>query len=64
MALDEPQENDEIFDDNGITYIINRQLFEQTKPIHVDFITTHMGSEFSISSNMSRNSLCASGCSC
>jgi Fe-S cluster assembly iron-binding protein IscA len=64
MALDGPQEDDEVFDDDGITYVINSELFERVKPIHVDFITTYMGSGFSISANMSEASACSSSCSC
>lgn len=52
MALDKPREDDEVFEDDGITYVINKELFEQARPIRVDFITTHMGSKLSISSSI------------
>ena len=64
MALDEPKENDEVFNDDGIAYLINRQLYEQAKPISVDFITTYMGSGFSIASNLASANSCSSSCSC
>jgi iron-sulfur cluster assembly protein len=64
MALDGPLGDDEVFDDEGITYLINRELFEQVKPIRVDFVTTYMGSGFSISANMAEAGTCASSCSC
>jgi len=38
MALDEPRENDEVFDSDGITYVIDKGLFDQVKPIKVDFV--------------------------
>ncbi len=38
MALDEPKEDDEVFRDDGITYVIDRQLFERAKHIHVDLV--------------------------
>jgi hypothetical protein len=38
MALDEPKEDDEIIRENGITYLINKELFEDAKPISVDFV--------------------------
>jgi Fe-S cluster assembly iron-binding protein IscA len=38
MALDEPQENDEVIKDNGITYLIDKELLDQAKPINVDFV--------------------------
>lgn len=64
MALDGPQGDDEVFDDDGITYVIDRQLFERVKPIRVDFVTTYMGSGFSVSANMSGAGSHASSCSC
>jgi Fe-S cluster assembly iron-binding protein IscA len=64
MALDGPQGDDEVFDDDGITYVIDRQLFERVKPIRVDFVTTYMGSGFSISANMPNASSRGGSCSC
>jgi len=64
MALDEPKDDDEILDNNGITYLVNRQLFEQVKPINVDFVETAMGAGFSIGANLSHGGGCGSSCSC
>jgi len=64
MALDEPKEDDEILKDNGITYLVNKGLFKQVKPINVDFLESAMGSGFSISSNLSAGGACGSSCSC
>ena len=55
MALDEPQEDDEVFDNNGLTFLVDRQLFEIAKPIRVDFTTTDTGGEFTISSTILEN---------
>lgn len=52
MALDEPKEKDEIIKENGITYLINKELFDQAKPISVDFVESAFGSGFSISSKL------------
>ena len=52
MALDEPKENDEIIKENGVTYLIDKQLFEEAKPINVDFVESAFGSGFSISSKL------------
>lgn len=52
MALDEPQENDEVIKDNGITYLIDKELLDQAKPINVDFVDSAFGSGFSISSKL------------
>ncbi len=62
MALDEPQEDDEIIKENGITYLINKGLFDQAKPIGVDFIESAMGSGFSISSSVCGEGACGTSC--
>lgn len=65
MALDEPKENDEIIEDNGVTFLVEKTLLEQAKPINVDFVESAMGAGFSITSNMQMgNSECGSSCSC
>jgi Fe-S cluster assembly iron-binding protein IscA len=64
MALDEPQENDEAIKDNGITYLIDKELLDQAKPINVDFVESAFGSGFSISSQLSTcGPSCGSSCS-
>ena len=64
MALDEPKDNDEIIEDNGVTYLIEKGLYEDVKPINVDFIEAAMGSGFSITSNLSKGDACGGSCSC
>ena len=64
MALDEPSENDEIIKDNGVTYLIDKLLLEQAKPINVDFVETETGSGFSISSALPKGTGCSSCSSC
>lgn len=61
MALDEPREDDAVFNENGITYLVNKGLYEQVKPIKVDFVEDAMGSGFTVSSSQERS--CGS-CSC
>jgi iron-sulfur cluster assembly protein len=64
MALDEPKEEDEVFDDRGLKYLVDKNLYNSAKPIKVDYITSAMGSGFSISSNMQMGQSCGSSCSC
>ncbi|MFH1242844.1 MAG: hypothetical protein V1689_10850 [Pseudomonadota bacterium] len=64
MALDESRENDEIFDDRELTYIIDKELYDRVKPIKVDYVNTPMGSGFNIASNMKAQASCSSSCSC
>jgi Fe-S cluster assembly iron-binding protein IscA len=64
MALDEPRDDDEQIEDNGIKYLIEKSLLEKAKPINVDFVDSAMGSGFKITSAMSGGSSCGSSCSC
>jgi Fe-S cluster assembly iron-binding protein IscA len=63
MALDESTTNDQIFEEQGVTYVVDKELLEQVKPIGIDFITTPRGSGFKLTSSLSGNSDCGS-CSC
>jgi Fe-S cluster assembly iron-binding protein IscA len=64
MALDEPRDNDEVFDDRELSYVIEKKLFDQIKPIKVDYVNTPMGSGFNIGSSMQMGASCGSSCSC
>jgi len=64
MALDEPKETDEIIKDNGVTYLIDKKLLEEVKPINIDFIDSDRGSGFSITSNLKISASCGMSCSC
>ena len=59
MALDEPKETDEVVQDSGLTFLIDKTLYEEAKPITVDFMDSAMGSGFKLSSG-----LAASGGGC
>jgi iron-sulfur cluster assembly accessory protein len=62
MALDEANENDTTIESNGFTYLVEKSLLEEAKPIKVDFISTEQGEGFIITSNL-KSSACGSGCS-
>ena len=64
MALDEPRDKDEIFDDRDITYVIEKELYEKTKPVKVDYVESFMGAGFNISSGLTMGAMCGSSCSC
>jgi len=64
MALDESRENDEVFSDRDLTYVIDKDLFDRIKPLRVDYIDTPMGSGFNITSSMQFGAACGSSCSC
>ncbi len=61
MALDEPRKEDSVFTEGGITYVVEKSLYERVKPIKIDFVDTEMGSGFRLSSNLAKS--CGS-CSC
>jgi iron-sulfur cluster assembly protein len=64
MALDELKENDEVLKNDGITYLINKQLLERVKPVTVDFVESAYGSGFSIVSSLAKGGACGSCSTC
>jgi len=63
MALDEQAEEDIVVEEKGITFLIEKQLADEVKPIHVDFITSPSGSGFKVSSSLPQGEGCGSDCS-
>ncbi len=63
MALDEPKENDKVFELGGITYVVETGLIEQMSPMTVDFLDDDTRCGFSISTKLSRPGSCGP-CSC
>lgn len=65
MALDEPRENDEVFNEDGIEFLINKELFDQAKPIMIDFFQSPLGGGFTVQSALSKSKEGGCGsCSC
>ncbi len=58
MALDESKENDSVFADRGITFIVEKELFETVKPINIDFTDSKDGAGFTIKSNLQKSGNC------
>jgi Fe-S cluster assembly iron-binding protein IscA len=54
MALDKKNDDDIVFEKNSLTFIINKKLFEQTKPIKVDFIEGEVNSGFTVISSFKK----------
>jgi hypothetical protein len=61
MALDEPKDDDSVFDVDGFQYIVNNYLMEKAKPIKVDFL--NVGFKIDCGIDFGSASGCA-GCSC
>lgn len=66
MALDEPREEDFIYEKDGITFMVEKELLEKVRPVKVDFIETARGAGYNISSNLSScdSGGCGGSCSC
>lgn len=68
MALDEPADSDETFTEKGLTFLVNKELFDEVKPITIDFIESEMGAGFMVHSALSnKEGGCGGGggsCSC
>ena len=60
MALDEPKDNDDSFDLEGYTFLVEKDLMAKAQPITVDL--TYMG--FQVQSNLELGGGgCGSSCS-
>jgi iron-sulfur cluster assembly protein len=66
MALDEPKENDQVFTEKGVTFIINRELYKEVQPVSIDFVESAMGAGFMVKSELTnKGGGCGGGtCSC
>jgi iron-sulfur cluster assembly protein len=66
MALDEPKIEDEVFEEKGVKYIIDKDIYNQAKPINIDFVNLPQGSGFKLTSSLSsaEGGSCGSSCSC
>ena len=59
MALDEPKDNDQVFDVNGFQFLMEKDFYDKAQPVKVDFL----GYGFKIDSNIefdASNSACGS----
>lgn len=63
MALDESQEDDQVFTDRDVTYLVNKTLLEKVQPVVIDFIKTPRGEGFKLSSALDAEGGCGSSCS-
>jgi iron-sulfur cluster assembly protein len=64
LALDEPRDNDESFDDRGITFVVEKEIYEKIKPVTIDYVTSQTGEGFQISSSLPKPDNACGSCSC
>ena len=63
MALDEPNEKDQVVELDGLTYLVDGTLMNQARPIKVDYVEDGHCSGFAITSMLSQPNSCGP-CSC
>jgi hypothetical protein len=52
-----------VFEQLGFTFLVEKSLLDEAKPIKLDYIVTPQGEGFYISSGLARGSDCEGGCS-
>jgi iron-sulfur cluster assembly protein len=52
MALDEQKEDDEVFTERGVTFVVEKALFERVKPIRIDYAHSTFGSGYTLESEL------------
>ena len=64
MALDDANADaDEVISVGGTNFVVEKEFFNQVKPITIDFITTPQGAGFKLTSSLPEGRGCGS-CSC
>jgi len=57
MALDAQKENDQVFTEKGVTFVIEKELFDRAKPISIDYVESTLGSGYRIKSELMKDSM-------
>jgi len=52
LAFDEPQENDHVFTERGVTFLVEKTLLDRVKPVRVDYVEGVLGSGFTLKSEL------------
>ena len=52
MALDEQKDTDQVFEDRGVTFLVDKTLFERVKPISIDYVQSTLGSGYILESKL------------
>jgi iron-sulfur cluster assembly accessory protein len=54
MAFDQPRENDQVLTERGLTFLIDRKLLDNAKPIKIDYVEGTLGSGFTLRSELTK----------
>jgi Fe-S cluster assembly iron-binding protein IscA len=52
MALDEQKENDEVFTIKGVTFLVEKALFERVRPIRIGYTHSTLGAGYTLESEL------------
>lgn len=55
MALDELKEDDEVFTEKGVTFVIEKGLLERVKPIRIGYTHSTLGSGYTLESELMKD---------
>jgi iron-sulfur cluster assembly protein len=66
LVLDEPKDSDDSFEFEGLTYLIDKDLVEQSGGVKVDYVDNGWQQGFVLSSTnpLGGGASCGSSCSC
>ncbi len=64
LALDESKESDEVFDRDGLAFVIDKKLLQDVQPVTVDYVVEAAGEGFIIDSALTSEDGCGSCSSC
>ena len=52
MALDQQKENDRVFTEGGVTFLIENKLLDKAKSVRIDYVRSPMGSGYTLRSEL------------
>jgi len=55
MALDKKKPNDEVFTERGVTFVIEKALFERVNPIRIEYAHSTLGSGYTLKSGLMKD---------
>ncbi|HOF58019.1 MAG TPA: hypothetical protein PLA81_07175 [Syntrophorhabdaceae bacterium] len=64
MAFDDPKDDDQIITERGITFIIEKTLFDRAKPINIDYVESVLGPGFVLKSELFKDKQVLCGAIC
>ena len=57
LALDEPKENDQVFMEGGVTFLIEKTLLDRAKFVKIDHVDSPTGSGYTLKSDLLKDTV-------